>query len=117
MSSDELPPHITPEYIEESRAPLIIGVIISVSVLSTIFVLARIFTRTRLTGSMFLDDYLVMIAAVRPDTAATPDGSGSKTNEELSDKSMGLRRTSHPRSTTRQWQTLRRHVLHRAPEP
>jgi hypothetical protein len=60
----EMPPHITPEYIAESRVPLIMGVIISVSILSTIFVVARIFTRTRLTGNMFLDDYLVIIAAV-----------------------------------------------------
>lgn len=49
--------------------PIIMGVIISVSVLSTIFVGARIFTRARLTGNMFLDDYLVVIAAVRFQTA------------------------------------------------
>lgn len=58
-----MPPHMTPEYIAESRVPLIMGVIISVSVLSTAFVGARIFTRARLTGNMFLDDYLVIIAA------------------------------------------------------
>lgn len=66
MADQGLPPHITPEYIAESRVPVIVGVVMSVTILSTIFVIARIFTRTRLTGSMFLDDYLVMIAAVRP---------------------------------------------------
>ncbi|KAH8173882.1 integral membrane protein [Sarocladium implicatum] len=64
MADQGLPPHVTPEYIAESRVPIIVGVVVSLTVLSTLFVIARIFTRARLTGSMFLDDYLVIIAAV-----------------------------------------------------
>ena len=63
-ANGELLPHQTPEYMAEDRGTTTISVIISVSVVSTLFVAARIFCRTRFAGKMYLDDWLVIISSV-----------------------------------------------------
>lgn len=59
-----IPPQ-TPEYMAADRGITVISVIVSITAISTLFVGARIFSRTRLAGRMFLDDWLVIISAVR----------------------------------------------------
>jgi hypothetical protein len=63
-SQPELLPHQTLKYIAESRADLVNSVIISVTAVSTLFVLARTWCRRVMIGKMWLDNWLVIVAAV-----------------------------------------------------
>jgi len=57
-----LQPHQTPEYLAQDKAPSIVATCIAVSVASTLFVFARLFTRQKIMGKLHLDDYLVASA-------------------------------------------------------
>uniref|UniRef100_A0A8H7K8U6 Rhodopsin domain-containing protein n=1 Tax=Bionectria ochroleuca TaxID=29856 RepID=A0A8H7K8U6_BIOOC len=50
------------EWVAQDKGPSILGVCISVTVLSTIFVIMRLFTRQKIMGALHLDDYLVTLA-------------------------------------------------------
>lgn len=52
------------EYLDEDKGPAILGVSITVVVLSTVFVAARIFTRQKIMGQLHLDDWLSVAAMV-----------------------------------------------------
>jgi hypothetical protein len=59
-----LQPHQTPEYMAQDKAPSIVATCIAVSVVSTLFVGARLFTRQKIMGKLHLDDYLIASAIV-----------------------------------------------------
>ena len=59
-----LQPHQTPEYMAQDKSPSIIATCIAVSVASTLFVFARLFTRKKIMGQLHLDDYLITSAIV-----------------------------------------------------
>ncbi|KAK0392889.1 hypothetical protein NLU13_2383 [Sarocladium strictum] len=63
-SQPDLLPHQTPEYMKESRAGIVMGVIISVTAVSTLFVIARTYCRRIMVGQMWLDDWLVIVSAI-----------------------------------------------------
>lgn len=48
----------------ENRGPAALAVVICVSVVSTLFAAARIFTRGRIMGKVRLDDYLILASVV-----------------------------------------------------
>ncbi|CAH0047753.1 unnamed protein product [Clonostachys solani] len=52
------------EWVAQDKGPSILGVCIAVTVLSTIFVIMRIFTRQKIMGALHLDDYLVVLATI-----------------------------------------------------
>ncbi|CAM1504818.1 Fc.00g024090.m01.CDS01 [Cosmosporella sp. VM-42] len=58
------PVHHTQAYLSEDKGPVILGVILTVSILSTIFVFARLFTRKKILGSLHLDDWLTIPAVI-----------------------------------------------------
>lgn len=59
-------PH-TPEWDAEDKGPSSLVIIISVTVLSTLFAAARIFVRGKIRGKLQLDDYLIMASVVSLD--------------------------------------------------
>lgn len=63
------PPHHTPEYLAADKGPVILGVIITLTVISTLFVAARVFTRQKILGKAQLDDWLVVVSVVSPRSA------------------------------------------------
>lgn len=58
-------PHQTPDYLAANKGPTIMAITITVTAVSTIFVMARIFTRQKIMGRMHLDDWLVAPSIVR----------------------------------------------------
>ncbi|CAG9984040.1 unnamed protein product [Clonostachys byssicola] len=50
------------EWVAQNKGPSILGVCITVTVLSTLFVIMRLFTRQKIMGELHLDDYLVTLA-------------------------------------------------------
>lgn len=58
-------PHHTESYLAENKGPSILAVTITITAVSTVFVLARIFTRQKIMGKMHLDDWLVAPSIVR----------------------------------------------------
>ncbi|KAF5701745.1 integral membrane protein [Fusarium mundagurra] len=58
------PPHHTQAYLDANEGPTILGVIITVSILSTIFVVGRVYTRKWILGALRLDDWLTIAAVV-----------------------------------------------------
>ncbi|KAL0935510.1 uncharacterized protein CTRU02_210101 [Colletotrichum truncatum] len=61
MSTNE---HLDPAWVADNRGPWALGVVICVSVISTIFVAARLFTRAKIMGRVCLDDYLIIVSAI-----------------------------------------------------
>lgn len=62
----EAPKH-TQAYLESSKGPVILAVILAVSILSTIFVAGRVYTRKKILGALHLDDWLTIVSVVRHD--------------------------------------------------
>lgn len=58
------PPELDPTFAAEDKGPSIIAVTCTVSALSTVFVLARIYTRGWIIGKLQLDDYLIVASAI-----------------------------------------------------
>jgi uncharacterized Tic20 family protein len=58
------PPHHTQAYLDADKGPTILGVVITVSILSTIFVAGRVYTRKRIIGALHLDDWFTIVAVV-----------------------------------------------------
>ncbi|KAI6778592.1 uncharacterized protein J7T54_003371 [Emericellopsis cladophorae] len=75
-------PHHTVSYLAANKAPSIVAVTVTLSVLSTIFVAARLFTRQKIMGKMHLDDWLVassipcLWTCVATAIVATQNGNG-----------------------------------------
>lgn len=61
MSSEN--PH-SQAYLEANKGPAILGIVLTVSILSTVFVFGRVFTRKRIIGALHLDDWFTIIAMV-----------------------------------------------------
>lgn len=55
---------MTPEMVAQDKGPAIVAAVISVSVISTLFMFARLFVRAAILKKMHLDDYLVVAAVV-----------------------------------------------------
>ncbi|KAG4292397.1 hypothetical protein FPRO06_13650 [Fusarium proliferatum] len=58
------PPHHTQAYLDADKGPTILGLVITVSILSTIFVAGRVYTRKRIIGALHLDDWFTIVAVV-----------------------------------------------------
>ncbi|KAH7122175.1 hypothetical protein B0J13DRAFT_589464 [Dactylonectria estremocensis] len=58
------PPSHTQEYLDANKGPVILGVVVTVSSLSTLFVAARLFTRKLIMGAFNLDDWLTIGAVI-----------------------------------------------------
>ncbi|KAF4972243.1 hypothetical protein FSARC_1140 [Fusarium sarcochroum] len=56
-------PH-TQAYLDANKGPMILGVILTVSILSTVFVVGRLYTRKRIIGALHLDDWLTIVAVI-----------------------------------------------------
>lgn len=54
------------EYQHADRGPVILGIIITFTSLSTITVAARLFTRKHFLGRIHLDDWVSLVAIVSP---------------------------------------------------
>ncbi|KAF7542593.1 hypothetical protein G7Z17_g11440 [Cylindrodendrum hubeiense] len=54
----------TQAYLDANKGPVILGVILTVSTLSTLFVGARLFTRKLIMGAFNLDDWLTICAVI-----------------------------------------------------
>ncbi|KAK6211633.1 integral membrane protein [Colletotrichum tabaci] len=73
---------VPPQRAEENKGPTAIGIVISVSVLSTLFTAARLFVRGKILGKFHLDDYLIVASVlcgwinVRTAIAAVSYGNG-----------------------------------------
>lgn len=59
----EAPTH-TQAYLDSNKGPVILGVILTVSILSTIFVAGRVYTRKKILGALHLDDWLTIVSVV-----------------------------------------------------
>lgn len=51
-------------YLDQDKGPTILGVMFTMTILSTLFVGARVFTRQHIMGKMHLDDWLTAAALV-----------------------------------------------------
>ncbi|KAJ3528286.1 hypothetical protein NM208_g10275 [Fusarium decemcellulare] len=51
-------------YLDANKGPVILGVILTVSILSTIFVAGRVYTRKKILGALHLDDWFTIIAVI-----------------------------------------------------
>ncbi|KAI1013844.1 hypothetical protein LB503_010536 [Fusarium chuoi] len=60
------PSHHTQAYLDADKGPTILGLVITVSILSTIFVAGRVYTRKRIIGALHLDDWFTIVAVVCP---------------------------------------------------
>lgn len=60
----EAPAHHTQAYLDANKGPTILGVILTVSILSTIFVAGRVYTRKKILGALHLDDWLTIVSVV-----------------------------------------------------
>ncbi|KLP15110.1 Uncharacterized protein LW94_1955 [Fusarium fujikuroi] len=58
------PPHHTQAYLDADKGPTILGLVITVFILSTIFVAGRVYTRKRIIGALHLDDWFTIVAVV-----------------------------------------------------
>lgn len=54
----------TADYVAANKGPTILGVIFTMTAISTGFIGARIFTRAKILGKMQLDDWLVVVSVV-----------------------------------------------------
>ncbi|OHW96428.1 integral membrane protein [Colletotrichum incanum] len=55
---------VSPERAAENKGPAAIGIVISVSVLSTLFAAARLFVRGKILRKVHLDDYLIVASVI-----------------------------------------------------
>ncbi|KAJ0160579.1 hypothetical protein CTA2_7724 [Colletotrichum tanaceti] len=55
---------VPPQRAAENKGPTAIGIIVSVSVLSTLFTAARLFVRGKILGKVHLDDHLIVISVL-----------------------------------------------------
>ncbi|OBR10937.1 Integral membrane protein [Colletotrichum higginsianum IMI 349063] len=55
---------VPPQRAEENKGPTAIGIVISVSVLSTLFTAARLFVRGKILGKFHLNDYLIVASVL-----------------------------------------------------
>lgn len=56
---------LPPEIAAQDKGPGILAAIISVSIVSTLFVLARLFVRIKIIQKLSLDDYFIIVSTVR----------------------------------------------------
>ncbi|KAF5679246.1 integral membrane protein PTH11 [Fusarium heterosporum] len=61
MSSEN--PH-SQAYLDADKGPTILGIVLTVSILSTLFVFGRVFTRKRIIGALHLDDWFTIVAVI-----------------------------------------------------
>ncbi|KAK2770912.1 integral membrane protein [Colletotrichum kahawae] len=54
----------SPERDAENKGPTALGIVISVSALSTVFAAARLFVRGKILGKVHLDDYLIIASVI-----------------------------------------------------
>jgi hypothetical protein len=62
---------LPPEIAAQDKGPGILAAIISVSILSTLFVAGRLFVRIKVVKKLQLDDYLIMPSTVSPSSSLT----------------------------------------------
>uniref|UniRef100_A0A0C4DJB4 Rhodopsin domain-containing protein n=1 Tax=Fusarium oxysporum (strain Fo5176) TaxID=660025 RepID=A0A0C4DJB4_FUSOF len=62
MSASAPPVKHDQSYLEADKCPVILGVIFTVSTLSTIFVADRVYTRKNILGALHLDDWFTIVA-------------------------------------------------------
>lgn len=70
-----------PEYVAQDKGPAIIATIVTVTVLETLFTAARLYVRGGIMKKLQLDDYIIVVAVVRPaylPPAFSVDWPGSK---------------------------------------
>jgi len=65
MASPAAVPQHTAAYIAEDKGPAIIAAICVVTALETLFCAARLYTRARIIGKLYLDDYFILASVVR----------------------------------------------------
>ena len=63
---------LPPDIAAQDKGPAIVAACVTVIVLSTIFVAARLFVRARIIGQMFLDDYLMAVSMVHASGQPVP---------------------------------------------
>jgi hypothetical protein len=56
---------LPPDIAAQNKGPAILATSITVTVLSTMFVAARLFVRGRIIGKLYMDDYFMMASLVR----------------------------------------------------
>lgn len=52
------------DYLGADKGPVILGVILTVSVLSTLFVAGRVYTQKKILGALHLDNWFTIVAVV-----------------------------------------------------
>lgn len=66
---------LSPEIAAQNLGPGIVAANITVSVISTLFVIARLFVRIKMIGKLYLDDYFIMFSTVRTAISfSSPEG-------------------------------------------
>lgn len=58
------PPDTSPDYVNANKSPYIIGIICTVTGVSTLFVGARIFVRGYIMKKLQMDDYVIIFSEV-----------------------------------------------------
>ena len=56
---------LSPEIATQNKGPGILVAIITVSIVSTLFVLGRLFVRVKIIEKLYLDDYFIIMSTVR----------------------------------------------------
>ena len=97
-------PHHTSGYKAEDKGPMIIGVCTAMTILSTIFVALRVFTRQKIMGKLHLDDWLVIPSVVSP--SIRHDNFHGRGANYSADLSMGLHSHGDYCRRARQWEAL-----------
>ena len=63
MSNDGSAAH-SKAYLDANRGPVVIGIVITVTSMSTLTVIARLFTRQKISKTFHLDDLFTVVACV-----------------------------------------------------
>ncbi|KAF4452103.1 hypothetical protein F53441_5036 [Fusarium austroafricanum] len=96
MSSPPPAPSHSQAYLDANKGPTILGIVITVSILSTIFVLGRVYTRKRILGALHLDDWFTIVAVifqwcqVAVTVVAVNDGNGRHFDTLTSDQKQNV---------------------------
>jgi len=62
---------LPPEIAAQDKGPGILAAIITVSIISTLFVIGRLFVRIKIIEKLYLDDYFIMLSTVRAPSLST----------------------------------------------
>ena len=55
---------VSEDYLRANKGPKIVAIITTIVAISTVFVFARLFVRTRILGKLEVDDCLILLGAV-----------------------------------------------------